>query len=322
MATSDERPAYQRLLNRKVADFPEVPDFGPGDLGRVSIEAMVSQADEVRDLASNGAVRISGAGVFGHAADLESVGKVATTWQRLVTAIGAALEGSKGAFGRIPLRVENLTRLNLAAAPGEGSIVLRLTPASNPQVEAAPDGVRSMFDAPRPLADRASEALAQLFADVAAVGPDADALAAELQFFGPRVGSALRSFTDIAFQQHFDIDFEWREPEQPTRRANMSAGTAGWLRDFVDGRDLDAMESVVEGTVRTVSDISKWSIETADGMRHIDASQLDPDVVRATTVGQAIRLLVLMRVRERPDGTSTQAIQALRPLSPEIDPTS
>ena len=79
----------------------------------------------------------------------------------------------------------------------------------------------------------------------------------------------------------------------------------------MDGRALDGQEEELAGIVRTVSDISKWQIETPDGLRSVDASSLDQEILEQTRVHQEIRLLVLVRVTERPDGSSSTTYDAL-----------
>lgn len=313
MATSDGG-AFERFMQRSRGPLPAASWGDPDDLGRLSIEAMVSQREDVRDLTSQGSVRLTGAGVVGHSAPLEDVGAVASSWQRCVTAVGASLEGVRTSFGQIPRDVVQRTRLTLTAAPAPGSIQLDLAPESNPLRETSQNGQMVAYDTPRPLADQASEALIALLDQAATTGPDADELGEAIRRLGPRVASHIRRLADVLEKAHFDLDVAWAEPNSPTRRAKLSAGTAGWLKDFVAGRALDGQEQEMSGTVRTVSDIAKWQIETADGLRSVDATSLEREVVEATHVNQTIRLLVLVRVTERPDGTSSHTFDALEVL--------
>lgn len=310
MATPEESP-LQRLLARAVSPLPSATWDGPGDLGRMSIESMIDSRHDVRDVASQGVVRLSGAGVSGHAADLDAVGRVATLWQRCVTAVGAALEGTKAARGRLSSSVMLGTQLSLNAAPGPGSIVLALSPKQDPFVEIAPAGEVPLVDVPRPVADRASEELISLLSQASRADTDGDDLAAHFGELGPRAATAIKALADALSEDHFDVDVSWKEPRQPTHRAAMSSGTAGWLSGFVAGRALDGVEQEISGTVRTVSDIAKWSVETAEGRIHVDASSLDAASVRATHVGEEIRLLVLVRVTQRPDGSTHETYEAL-----------
>lgn len=310
MTTSDGS-AFERLMQRAQQPMPDVTWSEVDDLGRLSLEAMIREREDVRDLASRGSVRLTGAGVVGHSAPLDDVGAVATTWQKCVTAVGASLEGVRTSFGQIPREVVQRTRLTLTAAPAPGSIQLDLSPESNPLRETSEDGQMVAYGTPRPLADEASEALIALLDQASNAGPDADELSDAIRRLGPRVASHVRRLADVLDKAHFDLDVTWAEPNSPTRRASLSAGTAGWLREFVTGRALDGQEEELSGTVRTVSDISKWQIETPDGLRSVDASSLEREIVEQTHVNETLRLLVLVRVTERPDGSSSTTYDAI-----------
>ncbi|BAK37264.1 hypothetical protein MLP_42500 [Microlunatus phosphovorus NM-1] len=105
------------------------------------------------------------------------------------------------------------------------------------------------------------------------------------------------------------------EPERPTVRASLPVSAAGWIREFVTGRELDEEELTLVGVVRTVSDIAKWSVETAERLEQVDASRLPVEVVHSTKVGDEIRLLVLARLTERPDGTVRREMSARQLLA-------
>lgn len=320
MATYDS--AFERLMSDARQQLPQaLENPQPGDLGRLSIETLIARTGDPRDDSSKGVVRLSGAGVLGHAADLDDVGQIATLWQRCVSAVGAALEGSRSARGRIAADVKLRTQLLLDASPAPGSVVLNVTPKESPLHEAFPDGQRSLVGAPRPLADRASEALLDLLQRASNPSPhELDDLSGRFQHFGPRVASTVRALASALSKAHIDLDAIWAEPAVATRSAKLSAGSAGWLKDFVSGRDLDAEDEVVVGTVRTVSDVEKWLIETANGMEQVNARSLDDAFVRATNVGDTVRLLVRVKATERPDGTTTRILTAVRALY-EDEPT-
>ncbi|WP_345271741.1 hypothetical protein [Nocardioides nanhaiensis] len=243
---------------------------------------------------------------------------MATLWQRCITAVGAALEGTRSASGRIPEIVRIRTQLSLQAGFAPGSVLLDVVPKNPPMEEVAPEGERRMFDEPRPLADRASDTLLQLLSVAAADDFQAgERLRTELAELGPRVASSLRNLADVLHKAHFDVEASWEEPGAATHRTRVTAGQSGWLTDFVRGQDLDAYETEIAGTVRTVSDMAKWAIETPEGMEHVSAAQLPPKEVRSTLVGQAITLAVQVRVTERPDGSTWRNLTALRVLSRE-----
>jgi len=309
MATPES--AYE-LLMRRARDLPEATWAEPGDLGRRSIEAMVaSQIGDARDLLSRGMLRLSGAGVAGHSAPLSSVGQVALQWQRAVSAVGASLEGLRTSAGRLPEGVVQRTTLMLRAAPVPGSVILELTPKSNPLVEVAPEGMRPIFDPPRPLSDLATGTLIELLQGAVNPGPDASELGAQIRQLGARVASTVKVLASTLDDSHFDLDAVWMEPGQPTARVSLSAGTAGWLAAYVTGEALDSYEDELSGVVHTVSDVAKWLIETSEGRRSVDASELPPEDIGLPRVGQTIRLRVRVQSTERPDGSSSVTLTAL-----------
>ena len=214
MATSDDN-AFERLMERAQRPLPEVTWTDADDLGRMSVEAMIRQREDVRDLASRGSVRLTGAGVVGHSAPLDDVGAVATSWQRCITAVGASLEGVRTSFGQIPREVVQRTRLTLTAAPSTGSIQLDLAPEANPLRETSKDGQMVVYDTPRPIADLASETLIALLDQAARTGPDGDDLGDVIRRLGPRVASHVRRLADVLDKAHFDLDVTWSEPNVP-----------------------------------------------------------------------------------------------------------
>lgn len=310
MAT--DRARLEELLDLAQRVQPESGRYAAGDLGRASIEAFVSARSDARELRSAGQLRLSGAGVLGHAAELDDVGQLASLWQRCVTAVGAALEGSQSAFGRLANDIHERTQLMLDASPVPGSLVLNVQPKMSPISESYPAGEQSLFeDDPRPLADRASETLLQLLQHASQPSLDElDNLTAEFRSLGPRVATSVKMLADAIVKAHVDMYVEWREPLAATVRASLSATSAGWVSEFVGGRDLDAEDFLLRGTVRTVSDIAKWSVETPSGLEQVDAGQLPADFVRSTNVGDSVELLVRVRQTQRPDGTVRRALTA------------
>lgn len=310
MATS-ELP-YERLMREMLAEPSEQPWTEAGDLGRMSVEAFLERRGDARELRSQGRVRLSGAGVLGHAADLDDVGQIATLWQRCLSAVGASLEGSRSALGRMSSDVVQRTQMLLNASPAPGSVVLRLVPKAAPMLETYPTGRRSLFgDDPRPLADRASEGLLRLLQHASQPAlNDLEQLSAEFEELGPRVATSVKMLAETLVRTQVDIDAEWTEPKEPTVRASVPVSSAGWISEFVAGRELDAEDLEIVGVVRTVSDIAKWAVEGQEGLEQVDASGLPAGDIRTTNVGDQIRLLVRVRVTERPDGTVKRVLTA------------
>lgn len=309
MATSES--AFESLMAR-AESLPEPTWSAAGDLGRRSLEAMIAkQVGDVREALSRGRLRVHGSGVEGHSAPLGSIGQIAAHWQRAVSAVGASLEGARVHRGRLSDTIVHRTTLMLTASPAPGSVILNLTPRSDPFVEVAPDGQRSLVETERPLADRANEALIGLLCEAAAAGPDGSGLADHMRELGARVASNVKELARTLNAANFDLDASWLEPGHPTARATVSAGVAGWLAQFVDGQALDSYEEELTGIAHTLSDVARWRIDTEDGPRFVDVAELTPEEISRPRVGDIVRLRVRIQPTERPDGTSSEAYTAL-----------
>lgn len=306
MATPDS--AFERLMARATDDLPSPTWSDPADLSRMSIAVMASRdATAVDHIGSTGEIRLHGSGVEGHAASLDLVGQVASRWQRAVSAVGAAIENVRSTSGRFPDIIAHRTALLLSASPGPGSIVLSISPRTDTQP--------TLSDVHRTLADEASETLLRLLAAAAGPVPKATALAAELKQLGPRTAGSVRLLAAALDQAHFDMDAVWREPGSQPVAVSLSAGGAGWLKDFVKGQELDVSETEMAGIVHTVSDVAKWLVDVSGEQRLIDASRLAPTVIRAVHIGQSVRLKVRVNAVERPDGTMVETLTAMELLS-------
>lgn len=304
MAT-DERPLYAALL-ANAADGPSTVTWRtPSDLARMGIESMVADREgSARSLSSRGSLRLHGPAVLGNSAELADVGAITVSWQRAVAAVGASLEGVKSLRGRIPGDINRRCALILTSSPAAGSLVLNIAPKSNPLPEAEPNGQPAMIDAPRPLSDRASETLINLCEALGHAGPeDVDSAAANLRDLGPRVASALRGLASAVANSQVNLDVAWEEPQTPTVRSTWTTAEADWVRNFVDGRDLDAEEDVVVGRARTVSDSERWLLEVDGETVRVDASALELQDVRKVRPGDEVTLTVHISQRQQPDGT-------------------
>lgn len=304
MATDDP---LGRFLSR-VETSDDVPErVQPGDTSRMSIEAFVANSmGTARELASEGSLRLHGTGVVGTTAALADVGLIASTWQKLVSAVGGALEDIRSLRGQLPADIVTRTTLLLTASPAPGSVILHLRPQADPFIEVAPHGEMPMLEADRPLADRASEALIVLLSDAVAAGPESlDELSSALRDMGPRVGSSLTAFASSLMKSDITLGATWREPDQPTKRAEVTPSTAKWLRDFVLGRDLDADVVDMVGVLRTVSDAQSWRVDVDDKPIRMDATELAPGAIGQFHVGQRVKLTVRIAMREQPDGRTS-----------------
>lgn len=309
MATPDS--AFERLMSLAEDDLPEATWSEPSDLARMSVAAMTNKGSAAgQQLVSSGQIRLHGSGVEGNAASLDLVGQVASRWQRAVSAVGAAIDGVRSTSGRLPDTIAHRTALLLSASPTAGSIVLSISPRASTQ--------QTLTDLNRTLADEASATLLRLLATAADPDPKTSLLASELKQLGPRTAGSIRLLAAALDQAHFDMDAIWREPHSRPVGVSLSAGGAGWLKDFVTGEELDVSETDMAGVVHTVSDVAKWLVNVAGEPRLIDASRLSPAVVRAVHIGQSVRLRVRVNAVERPDGTMVETFTAMELLSPSV----
>lgn len=309
MVTSDELPDVNVLLaslRQRFADAPPPPSYEPGDLSRRSIEAMVRRdAGTARGLHSSGVLRFTGAGVEGNSANLDDVGSLSSSWQKAVTATGAALEDIKSVRGRFSASVILRTQLMLTASPQPGSVMFVVEPKQSPVAESQPNGQAALNEemAARPLADRASERLVEFLA----VGTDpgvevGDIIARQLRDLGPRVGGAVNALALAIDKSNITLDVSWREPAKPTRRATVDPSKAKFIREVVEGRGLDAEPETLLGPLQTISSRQRWAIETVDGLIQFDASELPPADLHRWKVDDWVEVEATVAVRERGDG--------------------
>lgn len=314
-----EREALKRNLREALENargqgrLPEVAWNDADDLGRLSRESSERSAQDLpRPTSSAGSLRLTGAAVVGHSASLASVGEISSAWQRAVTAIAASLEGFKGLRGRVKSEITARSMLDLTASPAPGSVLLHLAPHSDPMPEVEPDGQISITEHPRPLADRAAERFLDLLNRLAEgeVG-DVIATATELRDLGPRVAAAVRRLAVVIDSSNITLETDWEEPNHARAHARLTVSDARWVREFVEGRDLDAEEVEVEGKAVTLSSVTKWRVETQTESLYIDASDLSSAVRRLASVDDLIRIRAKMTTRKQPDGTERSTYTAL-----------
>ncbi|WP_323099383.1 hypothetical protein [Intrasporangium sp. YIM S08009] len=312
MATNTPEPsALQRLMGRRgMSELPPARWTSVEEVGRRSIESFVAQQEgDARTISSAGELRLHGAMVENHRADLDDVSRVALAWQRALNAVGAAMEGVTSTTGRLGAELTERLQLQLVAAPAPGSLVLKVAPKANAlgEVDGA-DGTRRMAlgAAARPLADRASGRLISLCDDLAHGDlADDNRNADQLRGLGPRTARAISSLAAVLASSNLDLDVAWREPGQPTRRTNFTSSQADRVKKFVEGRHLDAEELSVVGVAHTVSDVDKWVIEVDGINERFDAGDLPREAWRGKfRIGDEVHLLVSVTTNERPDGTT------------------
>jgi hypothetical protein len=177
-----------------VFDLDEIPVFKEAsDLSRFSVETHQDRQPLARTLRSSGSLRLTGAGVTGHRANLADVGQLALSFQKLVTALGSSIYGARQS---ISSKAQELTELQLDSSPAPGSLILNFVPVVDPEQELRGGG--EIIDAdPAQLIDKTFSALSKLLQAGNAPG-HSDQIAALLQDFGSMTSVSLRNFATIA----------------------------------------------------------------------------------------------------------------------------
>lgn len=321
MATAEPRgeftadPSVIESLRRTILDADlDVTWSEPGDLSRMSFEALVAERTHGRVLASRGSLHLTGDGVDGHQASLASVSNVMASFQRFIDATGAAIEGITTARGRLAESIISRTRLNLEASPQPGSVRLLLTPAT-PVSDEIPDDV-ALFDADGDddqLADRAIRVALDLIDDGVNSGPVADEFADTVRSRGPRVASALLSFAESLSDGSFNIDLGWEQPGRPTRRIHANTSDARRILMLIHGRNLDEVETDVHGEVIRVStERTALVLLDAEGETvRIERGELADDDLDTITVRSNVTVRVNETARILPNGTQQHTYKAL-----------
>ncbi len=287
----------------------------PDDLSRLSVEAFVSQRSTGRVLRSSGELRLTGAGVRGHEASLPAVASVMSALQRLVDAMGAAVEGVYTGAGKLPETIRKRTRLQLNADPQPGSLRLVFSPNCDVFEELGNDTPMVMNgNDERMLADRAFEGLISLLAQGADDVPVADSFSADVRKRGPRVASALKAYADTLVRGDFTTDLVWKEPEHPTRRVTTTSADAARISSIIDGRDLDEEPATVEGTLigifreRRVALVIDLDYE--EGVVQILRGDLQDTDIDSLHTGSRVRVQVIEKTRVSAGGETSTARRA------------
>jgi len=287
------------------------------DLSDASVEAMVRrQLGTERFLDSHGLIHLRGAGVEGHSADLDAVGGVMMSFQRLVTAVGCFLKGDTSLRGRVPGAVAERTKMKLSAQPQPGSIVLLIEPKVHGMGEAFPQGPNLFdgYDDPNiPLADESAARLARTLSMVE--NGDLAPFIAGIEEMGPRVASSMREFLKETATDEFDTDVEWHEPGHVTLSASIPNERARLAYRAIADHNLDSAEEILTGTLVTLSTSKRLELRiSTDDEEHvlsIKRGALSDATLAEFTVTQPVSMRVRTTQQSRPGGESSFIYEAL-----------
>lgn len=285
------------------------------DLSRISLESLAARQTIGRELISTGLIRLTGDGAAGSSAAFDVVGDILNGFQKLVTSAGAAREGHKSARGPLPASVTARTALRLLTSPSQGSVVLEFLPQMAPADELNPGGAVPLIGEEHDqLADLAVRDSLAYMEEIKSVGPDADGsdFLEHVSANGPRFAHALRKFAQDLDGGDLDTDFEWRQPHVPTLRVTIRREDARRIASLISTRELDAEPVVVEGVLRTISDLTNLVVELATGeLQPIAGGDLPPDVVERATIHTRVRIAATMTIEQRPGGIDVAKYRAV-----------
>lgn len=291
----------------------EVPDWtDPSDLTRLSLEAVARDQVLGRDLPSTGRVRLTGPAVGENSARLDSAGDVLVKVQKLVTALGASIEGFKSQVGVLADRVRARTQLRLVAGSAPGSVQLFVVPEMPPAAELYPGGHVPLVDEDQTLIDRSAEALLDLLELASVPLPDARDMTDRLNSWGPRVATSVRNLSSAVVDTGIEVEWSWAVPNGGRRVAKLSTAGAQWFGEVVAGRNLDVEEVTIRGVLHTISDTTAWEMRTEGGERiRLKHGDIPASTVSALHVGQRVMVVATVEVVLLPGGTERADYTAL-----------
>lgn len=312
MASMSERAT--ELLAQINASGIEARWEEPEDLARRAREAIADAHLPGRTTESSGTLRLTGSGVTGSSVRLSAVADVMSTFQRTVTALGAAREGFRALRGSFPSSITSRTNLRLVASPFAGSVLLDIAPEALPSDELRADGNVPLIDEQRSqLLDESVADVITLLEDLRRLGPDADesALLAQISERGARFATSLRDFAKTLSANDITVDAQWSEPGMPTRRGRIGAGDAARLASLIAGRELDHEPIEVVGVLHTVSDRTALAILTDDDeWVYLKSNRLSSDVLAGLAWGVRVRAIADVSGELRPGGETVMKFSA------------
>lgn len=189
-----------------------------------------------------------------------------------------------------------------------------------PEIVARLMVVRGDDDADLPLAARSAAeppTLAGLASPVET--PAALAFVERVREGGPRLASAVRTFARAIESADFDVDLEWREPNQATRRAKFTRQDAGLVRHLVVSRELEVELQNLTGRLTTLSETRAWQLTVGqdEAPVTIDASKLELSVQRAFRLHDSVTIRVRAIQSTLPGGGITTRFEAVSVTSAE-----
>lgn len=261
-----------RELRGALLAAPSVDWSVPADLSRISQgRALDPKRESGRVLLSAGSFRMQPAD-HSNAVPLAEVSGALSGFQQLVTAMGAAHQGSKHLVGKLSSQILRSMELNMLRRTVAGSVVVEFAPAADAQREELPGD--TLFDADshdvHTSIDRAVNHSLDLIGQASSLGPDQDSseLVHSLRELGPRVSSACRALMTSLGKSEFDVEVTWIEPGQPPRRSRVTRSQAYYATKVFETRELDTESIMINGTLINGGVDAPLDIDGDDGVRY------------------------------------------------------
>jgi hypothetical protein len=317
----DEVAAWVAMLDANET----VPTWSkPGDLGRMSVQAFWQQAAPSRVVRSEGALHLEGAETANHSARLTSLGTMLTTFQSLVTAMGAAIEGIKSKAGQLPADLVLKTQLRQTAPLGVGSVVVNFAPEQIPSEELVGDKGVALLDQPdEQFVDRCVRDALTLLRHAHELDADADSseLLQTVVEGGPRLATALRAFAKAVSQSAFRLETSWAQPDHGVEHATFTPADAAQIEQLIRVRDLDTEPVVITGSIFASSVKGRWQLDIGEpGVVALDLSKVQGGLTyQEFPLYQRVEVQARPRVHEFPGGSAstTYVVETITALPDE-----
>ncbi|SFT60862.1 hypothetical protein SAMN05660657_01835 [Geodermatophilus amargosae] len=295
----------------------ETPDWlSASDLAPMGVDAQAAEQALGRVTRSHGVVRLTGPAVDANSARLDGAGDMMTKPQKLVTALGASMEGSKSQVGVVAERFRSATQLRLLAGTAPGSVMLFVVPEASPVEELYPGGKVPLIDDQTTLVDRSADALIDVLSEASSPAPDTAALSRDIDEYGARVAAGIKGLAGAVVDSGIELEWSWATPSRTRRTARLSTGTARWLGELVAGQSLDVESVQLVGTLRTISDHSAWELRTdAEETIRIKPGEIAEAVTSSLRIGQRVRVDALLEMHVSPGGIERPEYTAVEVLT-------
>jgi len=299
----------ERELLNKLISGTELNWRTPSDLSNLSFESHQNIASPVRASQSRGTLRIYGPNIPSHDARMDSAGLALINFQKLVTTAGAVRRGFKALKGRIREDITSLTQLRIFVPMRAGSVVFDFAPEVSPLEELNPNGAIPIFGENRTqFIDLCVKDTLDLLASAKELGVDADPseFLKAIETGGPRLAKAVKDFALSIEQADFDIDLSWQEPTKAAMSTSLSRSDAVFIRQIIQGRELDVEPIELTGQLVTLSTVKAWQIEVAhETVVTLDASAIAGPGTHRFALRDQVKVLAIAKTKEFPGGGTT-----------------